>query len=95
MSGFIAGLILCIVLTVVGVFSIMYSRMIHGMASISIIQASMLVKLMLAGTYTMALFKLVPLKIEAWSYGMTVGLYSCVVFPIIAYYATKNDLSKR
>jgi hypothetical protein len=69
--------------------------MIHGMASISIIQASMLVKLMLSGVYTMALFKLVPLEIEAWSYGMTVGLYSCVAFPIIAYYATRNDLSKR
>jgi hypothetical protein len=94
MNGFIAGLILCIVLTVIGVFSIMYSR-IHGMASISIIQASMLVKLMLSGVYTMALFKLVPLEIEAWSYGMTVGLYSCVAFPIIAYYATRNDLSKR
>jgi hypothetical protein len=94
MSGFLAGGIVSLILTVVGVVAIMYSRTINGMASVSIIQAAMLVKLMLAGTFTMALIKLAPFEINLWAYAITLGTYSCVGSPIIAYYIMKQDFTQ-
>ena len=94
MSGFIAGGIVSLILTVIGVVAIIYSRTISGMASVSIIQAAMLVKLMLAGIFTLALIKLAPFEINLWAYALTLGTYSCVGSPIIAYYIMKKDFAK-
>lgn len=94
MSGFIAGGVVSLILTAIGVVAIIYSRTISGMASISIIQAAMLVKLMLGCTFTLALIKLAPFEINLWAYALTLGTYSCVGFPIIAYYFMKKDFRK-
>ena len=64
MSGFIAGLVVSLILTSVGVLSILYSKTISGPASVAIIQAGMLVKLMLAGICTMTLIKLSPYDVD-------------------------------
>ena len=94
MSGFIAGGIVSLILTTIGVVAIIYSRTISGLASVSIIQAAMLVKLMLASTFTLALIKLAPFEINLWAYALTLGTYSCVGFPVIAYYTIKKDFGK-
>jgi hypothetical protein len=90
MSGFIAGLVVSLILTSVGVLSILYSKTISGPASVAIIQAGMLVKLMLAGICTMALIKLSPYDVDLFGYAVTLGLYSCVAFPVIAYLMVKQ-----
>jgi len=94
MSGFIAGCVVSLILTVVGVVAIMYSRTINGMASISIIQAAMFAKLMLGCIFTLALIKLAPFKIDLWSYALTLGVYSCAGFPTLTYFMMKKDFSK-
>lgn len=94
MSGFIAGSIISLILTVIGVVAILYARTISGMASITIIQAAMFAKLMLSCIFTLALIKLAPYEIDLWSYALTLGTYSCVGFPIIAYFIMRNDVKK-
>ena len=94
MSGFIAGGIISLILTVIGVVAIMYSRTISGMASITIIQAAMFAKLMLGCIFTLALIKLAPYEIDLWSYALTLGTYSCAGFPTLAYFMMKNDFNK-
>ena len=94
MSGLIAGGIVSLILTMIGVVAIMYSRTISGMASVSIIQAAMLVKLMLGCTFTLALIKLAPFEVNLWAYALTLGTYSCVGFPVIAYFIMKKDFGK-
>jgi hypothetical protein len=91
MSGFIAGLVVSLILTIVGILSIFYSKTISGPSSVAIIQAGMLVKLMLAGIFTLALIKLSPYNIDLFGYAITLGLYSCIAFPVIAYLIVKNE----
>jgi len=91
MSGFIAGFIVSLILTMVGVLSILYSRTINGMSSITIIQSAMFAKLMLGCIFTLSIIKLSPYDIDLWSYALTIGVYACVVFPIIAYLTVKKD----
>jgi len=94
MSGFIAGGVVSLILTMVGVVSIMYARTINGMASVSIIQAAMFAKLMLGCIFTLALLKLSPYKIDLWSYALTLGTYSCVGFPTLVYFILKQETKK-
>jgi len=91
MSGFIAGLVVSLILTSVGVLSILYSKTISGPSSVAIIQAGMLVKLMLAGICTLTLIKLSPYDVDLFGYAVTLGLYSCVAFPVIAYLIIKHQ----
>ena len=93
MSGFIAGCIVSLILTAIGVAAIMYSRTISGMASVSIIQAAMFAKLMLGCIFTLALIKLAPFEVDLWGYALTLGTYSCVGFPTLAYFMMKNDFN--
>jgi hypothetical protein len=90
MSGFIAGLVVSLILTSVGVLSILYSKTISGPSAVAIIQAGMLVKLMLAGICTMTLIKLSPYDVDLFGYAITLGLYACVAFPVIAYLMVKQ-----
>ena len=91
MSGFITGLVVSLILTSVGVLSILYSKTISGPSSVAIIQAGMLVKLMLAGICTLTLIKLSPYDVDLFGYAVTLGLYSCVAFPVIAYLIVKHQ----
>lgn len=90
MSGFIAGLVVSLILTSVGVLSILYSKTISGPSSVAIIQAGMLVKLMLAAICTLTLIKLSPYDVNLFTYAVTLGLYACVAFPVIAYLMVKR-----
>ena len=48
---------------------------------------------MLGGTIALAVIKLTNVNVIA--FGMTMGVYACVAFPIIAYLMVKNDFTQR
>jgi len=89
MDGFLVGLGVCLFLTFISGGFIWYSRQISGVASVTIIQAGMFAKLMLGITLSLVVFKFTT--VNALTFGLTVGIYSCMVFPIIAYLIVKND----
>lgn len=93
MSGFLLAIGVNIFLTLISGGFIWYSRQIPGPASLAIVQAGMFVKLMLGGTIALAVIKLTNVNVIA--FGMTMGVYACVAFPIIAYLMVKNDFTQR
>ena len=92
MDGFLVGLAVCLFLTFVSGGFIWYARQIPGVASVSIIQTGMFSKFMLGVAISLAVIKLTTINVIA--FGLTVGIYSCMAFPIIAYLMVKNDFSK-
>ena len=95
MSGFIAGLIVCSILTVIGVGFIWYARNINGISSIHFVKTGMILKLNLGCIFTLIIVKLIPYKVDLWSYAITLGVYGCVVYPIIAFLMVRKDMSNK
>jgi hypothetical protein len=95
MSGLIAGLIVCTILTIIGVGFICYAKNIEGISSIYFIQTGMFLKLVLGCIFTLIIVKLVPYKVDLWSYAMTLGIYGCVIYPLIAFLMVRKDVSQK
>lgn len=81
---------MCAFITAIAVVWILLANKMPGTASISAIQTAMFSKLMLGAILSAAIFKLTDINPVA--YGMTVGIYSCTAFPIVAYVIAKKDM---
>ena len=92
MSGFLLALGVCGFLTFISGGFIWYARQIPGPASVAIIQTGMFVKFMLGATLSLLVIKLATVNITV--FGLTVGIYSCMAFPVVAFFMVKNDISK-
>lgn len=89
MGGFLFGLAVSAILTLISMGSIWFSRKIPGMASISIVQSGILIKMMMGGILSMVVFKFADINL--WAYALTVGIYVCSVLPLLAYLVVKKD----
>ena len=83
-TGLIHGLILNAILTAVTVFLIWFSERISPRLATGIVQAGMLIKIMLGVFYTLLVFKFG--NIDEFVYTVTVGVYVCIIMPIITYF---------
>ena len=92
MSGFGVGVALCALLTLINVGFIWYSKQVSGPTSVSVIQLGMFVKFMLGVGVSTIVIKFMPVNVIIFA--MTVGLYVCIAFPIMAFLMVKNDVSK-
>jgi len=92
MSGFGVGVALCALLTLINIGFIWYSKRVPGPMAIGVIQLGMFVKFMLGVGVSTIVIKFVP--VNAIIFAMTVGLYVCVAFPVMAFLAVKNDFTK-
>jgi len=88
-EGVIVGLGVSFFLTLISMGSIWFSRKIPGMASISIVQSGILIKMMMGGILSMVVFKFADINL--WAYALTVGIYVCSVLPLLAYLVVKKD----
>ena len=82
-TGIFTGLGVCAFITAIAVVWILLANGMPGAASVSAIQTAMFSKLMLGAIISAAIFKLT--EVDPVSYGMTVGIYSCTAFPLVAY----------
>jgi len=92
MSGFGVGVALCVLLTLVNVGFIWYSKQIPGPTSVSVIQLGMFVKFVLGAGVSTLVIKFMP--VNGIIFAITVGLYVCIAFPVMAFLMVKNDISK-
>ena len=60
--------------------------------AIGVIQLGMFVKFMLGVGISTIVIKFMPVNVIIFA--MTVGLYVCIAFPIMAFLMVKNDISK-
>ena len=87
--GFLAGIGVCSVLTVITIMIIVISRNMNPGKSLSMIQSAGVIKFFLTLLFTVAIF--VYSDIDRLAYALTVGFYMCVGMPIIAFMAVKNE----
>ena len=92
MSGFLVALGVCFFLTFISGGFIWYARQIPGPASVAIIQTGMFVKFMLGAAFSLLVIKFAAVNVTV--FGLTVGIYSCMAFPIVAYFMVRNDFTK-
>jgi hypothetical protein len=92
MNGFLLALGACFFLTFISGGFIWYARQISGPASVAIIQTGMFVKFMLGASISLLVIKFAAVNVTV--FGLTVGIYSCVAFPIVAFFMVKKDISK-
>ncbi len=93
MDGFLLALGVNAFLTFISGGFIWYAKRIPGIASITIVQTGMFVKFMLGASITLAVIKLTDVNVVA--FGMTVGVFACMAFPVIAYQMVKDDFNKK
>jgi len=89
MMGFILGLGVSAILSIITIGAIWFARQIHGIASISIIQGGMLVKLMLGGSLTMLVIEFT--NVDLLHYTLILGIYACAGLPLLSYHMVKQD----
>ena len=92
MGGFGVGVALCALLTLVNVGFIWYSKQMPGPTSVSVIQLGMFVKFVLGAGVSTLVIKFMP--VNGIIFAITVGLYVCIAFPVMAFLMVKNDISK-
>ncbi len=92
MSGFWIGVALCALLTFINAGFIWYSKQVNGPTAINVIQLGMFVKFILGAGISTIVLKF--MSINGVIFAMTVGLYVCIAFPIMAFFMVKNDVSK-
>lgn len=92
MSGFGIGVALCALLTLVNIGFIWYSKQVPGPTSINVVQLGMLVKFVLGAGISAIIIKYAVVNVII--FGLTVGLYVCIAFPVMAFFMVKNDVSK-
>lgn len=92
MSGFGVGIALCALLTLINAGFIWYSKRVPGPMAIGVIQLGMFVKFMLGVGISTIVIKFMPVNVIIFA--MTVGLYVCIAFPVMAFFMVKNDISK-
>jgi len=90
MGGFLLGLGVAAFLSLITVACIWFSRKIPGMASISIVQAGILIKVMMGSILSMAVFKFTDPTYHN-SYTITLGIYVCSILPLLSYFMVKKD----
>ena len=90
-QSILVGLAVCAFITLVASIFIWQARKLEGAASIAAVHTAMFSKLMMGAILSLAIMKFT--NIDAMSYGMTVGLYSCIAFPMIAFMLVRKDMS--
>lgn len=88
MDGFLVGLAVSLFLAFINVAFIWYSKRIHGISSVAMVQAGMLVKFMLGAIISFCIIKLA--NINLWAYALTLGMFVCIAFPVTAYIMTQK-----
>jgi len=88
-GGFLFGLAVSAILTLIQIGGIWFARKMPGIPSITIVNAGGLVKLMMGASLTLAIVNFFDINLLAYS--LTLGVWVCFVLPLIAYFMVKQD----
>jgi len=90
-GGFLFGLAVSAILTLIQIGGIWFARKMPGIPSITIVNASGLIKLMMGASLTLAIIHFIDINL--WTYSLTVGVWVCFVLPLIIYFMVKKDMT--